>query len=99
MNFATAARKKALLVDKPSAVLSTAEAVSVVMSAGIDAAHFGNGKVTGVHLGRQLTGAVFKDEPADIKKVRQYFDIVVKARASQDANWRDFYTSRDDMQP
>lgn len=91
--------KEGALVEKPSAVLSTAEAVSVVMSAGIDAAHFGDGKVTGAHLGRQLTGAVFKDEPGDIKKVRQYFDVVVKVRASQDSNWRDFYTSREDMKP
>lgn len=89
--------KEGALVEKPSAVLSTAEAVSVVMSAGIDAAHFGDGKVTGAHLGRQLTGAVFKDEPADVKKVRQYFDVIVKARASQDSNWRDFYAAREDM--
>ena len=89
--------KEGALVEKPSAVLSTAEAVSVVMSAGIDAVHFGDGKVSGTHLGRQLTGAVFKDEPNDIKKVRQYFDVVVKARAHNNQNWRDFYLSREDM--
>lgn len=87
--------KEGTVVEKPSSVMSTAEAVSVVMSAGIDAAHFGDGKVTGQHLGRQLTGAVLKDDTDDAKKVRQYFDIVVKARATKDAHWKDFYTARD----
>ncbi|MCB9949978.1 MAG: AAA family ATPase [Planctomycetaceae bacterium] len=89
--------KEGGVVEKPSSVLSTAEAVSVVMSAGIDAAHFGDGTVSGVHLARQLTGAVLKDDEGDVKKVRQYFEVVVKARASTDTNWKDFYTARDQL--
>ena len=87
--------KEGTVVEKPSSVMSTAEAVSVVMSAGIDAAHFGDGKVTGQHLGRQLTGAVLKDDTGDAKKVRQYFDVVVKARATKDGHWKDFFTARE----
>ncbi len=90
--------KEGAVIEKPSSVMSTAEAVSVVMSAGIDAAHFGDGTVTGTHLGRQLTGAVLKDDQGDVKKVRQYFDVVVKARASKDANWKDFYAARSELQ-
>ena len=83
--------KEGAVVEKPSSVMSTAEAVSVVMSAGIDAAHFGDGSVTGLHLAKQLTGAVLKDDDGDLKKVRQYFDLVVKPRASKDSNWKAFY--------
>ena len=86
--------KEGGVLEKPSSVMSTAEAVSVVMSAGIDAAHFGDGTVTATHLARQLTGAVLKDETSDVKKLRQYFDIVAKARASKDANWKAFYEGR-----
>lgn len=83
------------MIEKPSSVMSTAEAVSVVMSAGIDAAHFGDGNVSGEHLGRQLIGAVLKDESSDVKKVRQYFDVVVKARAANNENWKSFFQVRE----
>lgn len=87
--------KEGGIVEKPSSVMSTAEAVSVVLSAGIDAVHFGNGIVTGEHLARQMTGAVLKDDDGDLKKVKQYFDIVVKARATKDANWKSFFAARE----
>jgi len=86
--------KEGGVIEKPSAVMSTAEAVSVVMSAGIDAAHFGDGAVTGEHLARQLAGAVLKDDEGDVKKVRHYFDVVVKARASTSPHWKAFYAAR-----
>lgn len=89
--------KEGALVEKPSSVMSTAEAVSVVMSAGIDAAHFGDGTVTGHHLARQMTGAVLKDDAGDIKKIRQYFDVVVKARAADDVRWKEFYAARNTL--
>jgi len=82
------------VIEKPTSVMSTAEAVSVVMSAGIDAAHFGDGAVTGEHLGRQLTGTALKDDEGDIKRLRQYFDVVVKPRAIKDQHWKAFYAAR-----
>ena len=87
--------KEGGVIEKPSSVMSTAEAVSVVMSAGIDAAHFGDGRVTGEHLARQLTGTVLKDDDGDVKRLRHYFDVVVKARASKDRHWKAFYSARD----
>ena len=83
--------KEGGVLEKPSSVMSTAEAVSVVMSAGIDAAHFGDGRVTADNLARQLTGAVLKDDDGDVKKIRQYFDLVVKPRAGTDPHWKAFY--------
>jgi len=86
--------KEGGVIEKPSSVMSTAEAVSVVMSAGIDAVHFGDGQVTGEHLARQLNGAALKDDQSDVKKLRHYFDVVVKARASKSPHWKAFYSAR-----
>lgn len=93
----TGRTKEGGVIEKPSAVMSTAEAVSVVMSAGIDALHFGDGLVTGEHLARQLGGAVLKDDDGDVKKVRQYFEVVVKARATKSEHWKAFYAARDQL--
>lgn len=81
-------------VDRPATVMSTAEAVSVVFAAGLDAYYYGNGVVAGEHLSRQLVGTVLKDSEEDGKKVRQYFDIVVKNRAQRSDHWQSFYHGR-----
>ncbi|MGF1581984.1 MAG: AAA family ATPase [Gemmataceae bacterium] len=82
------------VVEKPSTVMSTAEAVSVAFAAGLDAAHFGDGTIRGEHLAKQLVGTVLKDSEDDAKKVRQYFDIVVKNRAKRSEHWKSFYNAR-----
>ena len=81
-------------IEKPSTVMSTAEAVSVAFSAALDAAYFGEGRVQPPHLVRQLVGTVLKDNPDDAKKIRHYFDVVVKARGQKDANWKAYYDAR-----
>ncbi len=81
-------------VERPGATMSTAEAVSVAFAAGLDAAYFGDGNVKGEHLARQLVGTVLKDSAEDAKKVKQYFEVVVKVRAKKDANWKSFYDGR-----
>ncbi len=82
------------VVERPSTVMSTAEAVSVAFAAGLDAWHFGEQKVKGEHLARQLVGAVLKDSEDDAKKVRHYLDIVAKTRAKKNAHWKSFYDAR-----
>jgi hypothetical protein len=74
--------------------MSTAEAVSVAFSAGLDAAYFGDGAVKGEHLARQLVGTVLKDSAEDAKKVKQYFEVVVKTRAKKNPDWKSFYDGR-----
>ena len=69
------------VVEKPSTAMSTAEAVAVAFAASLDAAYFGDGKVRGDHLARQIVGTVLKDSADDAKKIRQYFEVVVKHRA------------------
>lgn len=82
------------VIETPASVMSTAEAVAVAFAAGLDACHFGNGTLTSTHLARQLVGTVFKDADDDVKKIRHYFDVIVKARAKQSAAWQEFYNAR-----
>jgi MoxR-like ATPase len=82
-------------VEKPTTVMSTAEAVSVAMSAGLDAFYYGAKKLTAEHLGRHLTGAVLKDNPDDLQKLKHYFDVVVRKRSKdQGGPWTDLFNAR-----
>jgi MoxR-like ATPase len=82
-------------IEKPAAVMSTAEAVSVAMSAGLDAFYYGQKKLTAEFVGRHIAGAVLKDNPDDIKKLRHYFDVVVKPRSQKKAGpWEEFLKAK-----
>ncbi len=82
------------VVEKPSTVMSTAEAVAVSHSAALDAAYFGNGRLESGHVARQLLGTVLKDNPDDLKKLKHYFDVVVKARGKGNKAWQQFYEAK-----
>jgi MoxR-like ATPase len=86
------------VIEKPSTVMSTAEAVAVSISAGLDACYFGDGTITGEHLVRNLVGTVLKDNPDDAKKLKYYFDVVVKNRSRKSTDqsplWEDYYKAR-----
>lgn len=82
------------VVEKPSTVMSTAEAVAVSHSAALDAAYFGNGRLESGHVARQLLGTVLKDNPDDLKKLKHYFDVVVKARGKGSKAWQQFYEAK-----
>jgi MoxR-like ATPase len=82
------------VVEKPSTVMSTAEAVAVGHAAALDAAYFGQGRMEGANVARQIVGTVLKDNPEDAKKLRQYFEVVVKARGQNQPSWQRFYESR-----
>jgi MoxR-like ATPase len=82
------------VVEKPSTAMSTAEAVSVAYAAALEACYLGDGRLRGEHLARQLVGTVLKDSADDAKKVRQYFDVVVKNRAKRSEPWKSFYDGR-----
>jgi len=82
-------------IERPNTVMSTAEAVSVGMSAGLDAYHYGKKKVEPDHIGRHLASAVMKDTPEDMRKLKHYFDVIVKQRGKKKGGlWKDFLKSR-----
>ncbi|MCA9115491.1 MAG: AAA family ATPase [Planctomycetaceae bacterium] len=78
-------------LESLSTVLSTAEAVSTGFAAGIHAYFYGSGEVEPGHLVQHLVGSVLKDNPDDLKKLRHYFNHVVKARRGA---WKPFYEAR-----
>lgn len=86
--------EEGMVVDKPATTMSTAEAVAVAFAAGLDACYFGERKLKGEHLARQIVGTVLKDSDEDAKKVKHYFDVVVKNRARKSPHWKSFYDGR-----
>jgi len=77
-------------VKPPTTVLSTAEAISVLFSSSLLAEHFGSGTVTPDDLARSLVGAVAKEDPADLKVLREYAETVARGRPGP---WKDFYAA------
>jgi hypothetical protein len=77
-------------VKTPNAVLSTAEAISVLFSAGILSEGFGSGPVGADDLARSMLGALAKEGEDDQKAVREYNETVAKGR---DGLWKAFHQS------
>ena len=73
------------------AVMSTAEAVNVAYAAALQARHFNGGQLTPREIAGQLQGVVFKDNADDARRVRHYFDTVVRERGRRDSQWKDFH--------
>lgn len=86
-----------IVVEKPTAVMSTAEAVAVGFAAALDAHYFGDGRVDGGHIARQLIGTVLKDSPDDGKKLRHYFDVAVRPRAQKSRLWQSMLAARKEL--
>jgi MoxR-like ATPase len=85
-------------VERPSTVMSTAEAVAVATSLGLAAAYFpGDRDVLSLVPGH-LRGVVCKDDPADGAKLLGYWDGAVRRRAEDGGRlWRRMWELRDDL--
>lgn len=87
--------EEGMRIERPTSVMSTAEAISVAVQAGLDACYYGDGKLTPAFIARHLSGAVFKDDPTDQRKLRQYFDTVVNKRSKgKGGAWKEFQKAR-----
>ncbi len=84
-----------MVLEKPTAVMSSAEAVAVGFAAALDAYYFADGDLNGSHIGRQIIGTVIKDQPDDSAKLRHYFDVVVKQRARTQPQWQQLLKARE----
>ncbi len=78
-------------LEKPTAVMSTAEAVGVALSALLDASYFTHGDMTAAHVARQIGGTVFKDDNDDWRRFQQYLATIGKMRAKTHDQWKAFY--------
>jgi MoxR-like ATPase len=74
----------------PSGVMSTAEAISLLINSMALAASFGDGKIRDVELGAGLLGAVVKDDEKDSAVFTEYLENIMKKRG---AEWRGLYNS------
>ncbi len=74
----------------PSGVLSTAEAISVLVNSMALAGNFGNGEVGPQDLASAVQGSVIKDEEKDRVVWQEYLANVLKKRG---AEWRPLYTA------
>ncbi|MEU3601259.1 AAA family ATPase [Streptomyces sp. NPDC006798] len=82
-------------VERPSTVMSTAEAVSVAGSLGLAAAFFPGDRDVLSLLPGHLLGVVRKDDPADAARLLGYWDGPVRRRAEQgSATWRALWELR-----
>lgn len=82
-------------VERPGSVLSTAEAVSVATSLGLQAAFFTDDRDVLNLIPRYLLGVVRKDDPTDQGRLLGYWDAAVKRRSEDgDRVWRRLWELR-----
>ncbi|MFC7762320.1 AAA family ATPase [Catellatospora bangladeshensis] len=83
-------------VERPSTVMSTAEAVAVATSLGLAQAYFPGDRDVLSLLPGHLLGVVRKDDPSDGAKLLGYWDGAVRRRAEDGARlWRRLWELRD----
>ncbi|WP_324788360.1 AAA family ATPase [Streptomyces sp. H51] len=84
-------------VERPSTVMSTAEAVQVAVSLGVATAYLPGGDALDLVPGH-LLGVVRKDDPADHARLLGYWDGPVRRRAEDgSALWRRLWDLRENL--
>ena len=78
-----------LKLKTPSGSLSTAEAISVTISAWAEAAHFGSGEIDAPSMAANIAGAVVKDPVQDSVVLQEYLQTVMRERKG----WSDLYSA------
>ena len=82
-------------IDRPSAVMSTAEAVSVYYQTMLSAYYYGDSHMDMGCLVQNLVGAVQKENSDDLEKLRGYFQTVVRDREGKEGGlWNSYYEAR-----
>jgi MoxR-like ATPase len=82
-------------IDKTTAIMSTAEAVSVYYQTALTGFYYDDSKISVENFARNMTGAVIKENREDVQKLKAYFNTVIKARAdSEKGIWKQFYEAR-----
>lgn len=83
-------------VKNVSGVLSTAEAISVLVGSMALAAGFGDGVLQDYDLASALQGAVVKDDEKDVLAWKEYLDNILKRRGEA---WRPLYKACKELNP
>jgi MoxR-like ATPase len=78
-------------LKQPTTTLSTAEAIGVALDSALRAKFFGSGVVTPADVARNLTGSIVKEDPADLKVLKEYNTLVARKRAQSNKDWKEFH--------
>ena len=82
-------------IDRPSAVMSTAEAVSVYYQTMLTAYYYGDSRMDMGCLVQNLVGAVQKENGNDLEKLRGYFETVIRDKGGKEGGlWSSYYAAR-----
>lgn len=82
-------------IDRPAAVMSTAEAVSVYYQTMMNAYYYGDSRMDMGCLVQNLVGAIQKENADDLEKLRSYFQTVVYDKGVKEGGlWNHYYEAR-----
>lgn len=82
-------------IDRPAAVMSTAEAVSVYYQTMMAAYYYGDGQMRLEQLVQNLVGAVQKENKEDLEKLRGYFQTVIRDKGDREGGiWKNYYEAK-----
>lgn len=82
-------------IDKPTSVMSTAEAVSVYYQTMLTGYYYGDGEMDVNCLVQNLVGAISKENKEDLEKVKGYFNTVVRDKSNKEGKlWKQYYEAR-----
>jgi MoxR-like ATPase len=70
-------------LDRPSAPLSTAEAIGTLHAAALHAHYYGSGELGAGEVSSHLASAAIKDATEDTAKVERYIETVARERAAR----------------
>lgn len=73
-----------------STVMSTSEEISLLVDSAIYAKFFGKAKVEPKHIAMNILDSVVKDDKENLLKLKEYFNMVVRTKASQLSAWKQF---------
>ena len=85
-------------IDRPAAVMSTAEAVSVYYQTMMNSYYYGDSQMDLNILVQNLVGAVQKENADDLEKLRSYFQTVVRDKGAKEGGlWNHYYEARKNL--
>lgn len=86
-------------LKQPSTTLSTAEAIGVAVESTLRATFFGQKKVGGGDIARNIVGSIVKEDLGDLAALKEYATLVAKKRAGKDGEWDAFYQGLQEVLP
>ncbi len=82
-------------IEPLSAVMSTAEAISVYYQTMMTAWYYGDGHMEEENLVENLVGALTKESNEELDKIKNYFSTIVRSKAQQEGGaWQRYYEAR-----